>query len=258
MIKSSISEVAKKQLGNVTIVLVYPKYPENIGAAARVALNMGINNLIVVSDIKPDRGKMAKVATHEAAHLLDAIAYYETLPDALASFSYVVATTARQGRRRRIEKTPRQMLNSLLPMLEKNRVAILFGPEDRGLTNEDLQYCQLAVTVPTADFSSLNLAQAVAILCHELFYGILYQEKKMPSLPKLATSYETEEMYVHVEKLLTTIGLLKTEDPTYWLRNIRHFLNRMNLRAKEVRIIHGFCRQFLWYVKSIGPQKNKQ
>jgi len=66
-----------------------------------------------------------------------------------------------------------------------NKVALLFGPEDRGLTNEDLQYCQLTVTIPTADFSSLNLAQAVAIVCYELFYGLLHQEKRKVSLPKL-------------------------------------------------------------------------
>ena len=258
MKKHSPSELAGKQLDNVTIVLVHPKYPENIGAAARVALNMGISRLVVVRDSEPDREKMAKMATHEAAHLLDSITFHENMADALAPFSYIVGTTARQGKKRRIEKTPRQMVDSLLPVLGKNKVAILFGPEHRGLTNEDLQYCQLAVSIPTADFSSLNLAQAVAILCHELFYGIMHQEKKRAALPKLATSQATEEMYVHVEKLLTTIGLLKTEDPTYWLRNIRHFLNRLNLRAKEVRIIHGFCRQSLWYVRNMGPQKNKQ
>jgi tRNA/rRNA methyltransferase len=234
-------------LANVAIVLMQPKHPENIGAAARVALNMGISRLLVVRDEEPDREKMEKMATHEAAHLIEPLKRYNDLGQALAPFSYVVGTTARQGRKRRIENTPRQMVATLLPLLRNNQVAILFGPEHRGLTNDDLKYCHLTVTIPTADFSSLNLAQAVAILCHELYYGALYQEKEVAARPKMATAQELEGMYAHAEELLNTIGFLRTEDTTYWMRNIRKFLGRIGLRSKEARIIRGFCRQFLWY-----------
>jgi tRNA/rRNA methyltransferase len=234
-------------LHNVAIVLMQPKYPENIGAAARVAMNMGMSRLIVVRDEAPDREKMLKMATHEAAGLIEELTLYDTLDQALAPFSYVVGTTARQGRKRRIENTPRQMVTTLLPLLRNNQTALLFGPEHRGLTNDDLKYCQLTVTIPTADFSSLNLAQAVAILCHELYYGALYKGKDTVSHPNMATAHELEGMYVHVEELLNTIGFLRTEDTTYWMRNIRKFLGRIGLRGKEARIIRGFCRQFLWY-----------
>jgi tRNA/rRNA methyltransferase len=234
-------------LQNVAIVLMQPKYPENIGAAARVAMNMGISRLIVVRDEEPDREKMLKMATHEAADLIEGITLHDSLAPALAPFSYVVGTTARQGRKRRIENTPRQMVTNLLPLLQNNQIALLFGPEHRGLTNDDLKYCHLTVTIPTADFSSLNLAQAVAILSHELYYGALYQGKDFVANPKIATAHELEGMYVHVEELLNTIGFLRTEDTTYWMRNIRQFLGRIGLRGKEARIIRGFCRQFLWH-----------
>ena len=135
--------------------------------------------------------------------------------------------------------------------LKENRVALLFGPEHRGLTNDDLKYCQTTVTIPTADFSSLNLAQAVAILCYELYWGVMYGGTIKQSAPKLATSHELEGMYEHVEKLLGQIGFLRTEDSSYWIRNIRHFLGRVGLRAKEARIIRGFCRQFLWYEEQL-------
>jgi tRNA/rRNA methyltransferase len=237
----------KSLLDNVAIVLMQPKYPENIGAAARVAMNMGMSRLIVVRDEEPDREKMLKMATHEAAGLIEELAFHDTLAPALAPFSYVVGTTARQGKKRRIENTPRQMATSLVPLLQNNQIALLFGPEHRGLTNDDLKYCHLTVTIPTADFSSLNLAQAVAILSHELYYGALYQGKDTVALPKMATAHELEGMYVHVEELLNTIGFLRTEDTTYWMRNIRKFLGRIDLRGKEARIIRGFCRQFLWY-----------
>lgn len=241
------SEKAQGLLDNVAIVLMQPKYPENIGAAARCAVNMGIPELRVVRSAPPDREKMLKMATHKGAHLIDNLAPYEDLAEALAPFSHVVGTTARRGRKRPVENSPRHMLDIVLPLLENNRIAILFGPEDRGLTNEDLKYCQTKVTIPTADFSSLNLAQAVAILCYELYRSARYPGKSMAAAPMLASSHELEGMYEHVERILHRIGFLRTEDSSYWLRNIRDFLGRVGLRAKEARIIRGFCRQFLWY-----------
>ena len=244
---SESTKSAQHLLDNITIVLMEPKYPENIGAAARCAMNMGISRLIVVRLETPDQEKMLKMATHKAAHLIKDLNCYTSLEEALAPFSHVVGTTARQGRKRRIENSPRYMLDSILPLLENNQVALLFGPEDRGLTNEDLKYCQTKVTIPTAEFSSLNLAQAVAILCYELYWGITYSDKVMQSSPKLASSHELEGMYEHVEKLLNQIGFLRTDDSSYWIRNIRNFLGRVKLQAKEARMIRGFCRQFLWY-----------
>ena len=234
-------------LDNIAIVLMEPKYPENIGAAARCAMNMGISRLIIVRNEAPDQEKMLKMATHKAAHLIEGLKRFTTLKDALAPFSHVVGTSARQGRKRQIENSPRFMMETILPLLEKNQIALLFGPEHRGLTNEDLKYCQTFITIPTADFSSLNLAQAVAILCYELYWGVKYSEKVIEPSLKLANSHELEGMYEHVENMLNTIGFLRTEDTSYWIRNIRHFLGRVGLRAKEARIIRGFCRSFLWY-----------
>jgi tRNA/rRNA methyltransferase len=244
---SESSQKTQHLLDNVSIVLMEPKYPENIGAAARCAINMGISKLIIVRREEPDREKMLKMATHKAAHLIDSLQHFQELEQALAPFSYVVGTTARQGRKRHIENSPRFIFDSLLPMLQDNQVALLFGPEHRGLTNEDLKYCQMTVTIPTADFSSLNLAQAVAILCYELYWTVMYSQKTTTFTPKLANNYQLQGMYEHVEEMLNRIGFLNTNDSTYWMRNIRHFLGRVGLRAKEAKIIRGFCRQFLWY-----------
>jgi tRNA/rRNA methyltransferase len=245
-----MSETPKKtqqMLDNIAIVLMEPKYPENIGAAARCAMNMGISKLIIVRDEAPDQEKMLKMATHKAAHLIEQLERFNNLENALAPFSHVVGTSARQGRKRRIEISPRYMLDTILALLENNQVALLFGPEHRGLTNDDLKYCQSTVSIPTAEFSSLNLAQAVAILCYELYWGVMYSQKATTCTPKLASNYELEGLYEHVEEMLNRIGFLNTNDSTYWMRNIRHFLGRVGLRAKEARIIRGFCRQFLWY-----------
>jgi tRNA/rRNA methyltransferase len=240
-------------LAKVAIVLVEPKYAENIGAAARSAMNMGISRLIVIRREAPDREKMLRMATHHAAALIDDLALFGDLETALAPFSVVVGTTARQGRQRRPPNTPRIMAEKVIPLLGENQVAILFGPEHRGLTNDDLKFCKFTSNIPTADFTSLNLAQAVAIHCYELYHGLLFSQATRSFSPKLAAVPELEGMYDHLEQLLRKIEFLKEDrdrgENDYWMNSIRKFFGRQELQAKEVKMIRGFCKQFLRYEK---------
>jgi len=201
-------------LENIAIVLVAPKYPENIGSAARAAWNMGISQVIVVADEYPDHGRMIKLATHHAAHLIDCMGFHENLEDALKPFAQIVGTTARKGRHRIPGNSPREIVQTILPLLPKNKIAFLFGAEDRGLTNEDLKYCQFRSVIPTSGFSSLNLAQAVAIHCYEIFHAVIHEQKEISPKPKIATSYEVENMYTHMENSLDGIDFLKEKAMT--------------------------------------------
>ena len=242
-------------LANVAIVLVEPKYPENIGAAARSAMNMGISRLIVVRREEPDREKMLRMATHHAAALIENLELYHDLETALAPFSVVIGTAARQGRQRRQPSPPRVMFEKVIPLLAENQTAILFGPEHRGLTNDDLKFCKFISCIPTAEFNSLNLAQAVAIHCYELYHGLLFNDAdRQEFAPKQATTIELEGMYCHVEELLREIEFLKEDrgkgEADYWLNSIRKFIGRLPLQAKEVKMIRGFCKQFLRYEKN--------
>jgi len=237
-------------LSRIALVLVRPKIPENIGAAARIAWNMGITRLILVRDSLPEREPMAKMATHKAAHLIDNLEIYPSLPEALTDFTVVVGTTARRGRQRFVAQTPRQMVEALLPQLANNQVALLFGPEDTGLTNDDLKYCHMTSAIPTADFSSLNLAQAAAIYCYELHHGIIHAPKDMTPVPQLATSFELESMYSLLEKSLFAIDFMKKVSHTYWMGNIRNFFGRMQLTSKDANIIRGISKKFLLQQKS--------
>ena len=240
MNRVKLEEERCRRLANVAVVLMEPKFAENIGAAARCAMNMGVSRLIVVRQEEPDMEKMLRMATHKAAHLIEKMEMHHDLATALAPFSMVVGTTAREGRHRNATKTPRQVVGELLPLLAENQVALLFGPEDRGLTNDDLKFCQLKSNIYTAGFSSLNLAQAVAIHCHELFHALVEEGGFAHQQPKLASSFELEGMYGHVEELLRTIDFLKDNDYEYWMNNIRHFLGRMGLRSKETQMLRGF------------------
>jgi len=237
----------KALLSQVAIVLIRPKIPENIGAAARIAWNMGITRLILVRDDVPEREPMAKMATHKAAHLIDNLEVFQDLDEALAEFSLIIGTTARRGRQRLVEKSPRELVDTLLPLLASNKVAILFGPEDTGLTNEDLKYCHMASAIPTADFSSINLAQAVAIHCYELYYGVLHARKNPEHLPQLATSHELQSMYDYLDETLSSFQFLEETNRSYWMTNIRHFFSRIRLTSKDANIVRTVCKKLLLY-----------
>jgi tRNA/rRNA methyltransferase len=229
------------------IILVHPKFPENIGATARIAFNFGISRLIVVSTDAYDQERMLKMATHKAAHLIRNMQCCATVTEAAAPFHLIVGTTARQGKRRLEDQSPREVMAQIAPQVATNNVALMFGPENTGLSNEDLNLCQFASTIPTARFASLNLAQAVAIHCYELYTAL--HPYPFAALPKsdYANSYDLEGMYGHIEELLTTITFLRDSNHSYWMRNVRQFLGRIRLKKKEASMVRGVCRKLLWY-----------
>jgi tRNA/rRNA methyltransferase len=232
-------------LERVAVVLNKPRFPENIGAAARAVCNMGIGQLVVVAPENEDPKPISALATHAAAGIVEQMQRFDDLSAALAGYHYVVGTTARLGGQRKMVTSPEQMAQQLIPLTQHNRVALLFGPEDRGLTNEELRLCHLLVNIPTAEFSSLNLAQSVMVLCYELFRATLGPPK--PFTPRLASRHELDGMYDQVKEILVRINYIQPDNPDYWMNKLRHFFSRLELRAGEVSIIRGICRQINWY-----------
>ncbi len=236
------------------IILVGPRYPENIGASARIACNFGISRLIVVTDQEPDQERMLKMATHKAAHLIHGLTIFRSTAEAVAPFHFVVGTTARQGRQRPREQAPRQVMEEVAAVAAGSRIALMFGPENTGLTNQDLDFCQFTSTIPTVNFSSLNLAQAVAIHGYELHLAL--QRPRFHATPEAeyANSFDLEGMYEHIEQVLARVTFLHDTNRTYWMRNIRQFLGRVRLRKKEASMIRGICRKFLWHSGEEGKE----
>ncbi|MDM8540679.1 RNA methyltransferase [Desulfococcaceae bacterium HSG9] len=242
---------AKVNLDNITIVLHKPRVPENIGAAARAICNMGIPRLIVVSPSHFDLIKVMKLATHAAAKIVEGIENYATLKEALAPFHYVVGSTARLGGQRQIISSPSTLAQRLISLSQNNRIAIVFGPEDRGLTNAELRYCQDLVNIPTAGFASLNLAQAVLVICYEILQARIdaLTDKTATFTPRMAQRHELDGMYDQLRTVLSKISFINSENPDYQMGKLRQFFTRLELRAKDVQIIRGLCRQVLWYGK---------
>ena len=235
----------KVNLDNTAIVLVQPLIPENIGSVARAMDNMGLNRLVLVEPKNCDRNRILKPATGSSVQLIEEMKVYDDLKEALAPFQYVVGTTARTGYLRPAMTQPRRLATDLVPISQKNQVAILFGREDSGLTNEHLHLCHAIATIPTARFPSLNLAQAVMIVCYELFMAGLNTQPR--SVPRLANNFELEGMYDHIWSVLKKIGFLNPQNPGHWMVYVRRFLSRISLRAGEAQLIRGICRQMNWY-----------
>ena len=241
---------------NIAIILAKPQIPENIGAVARTMNNMGIAHLVLVNPKTCDLSRIAKVATGPSIDVVEKMEVYDDLVSALGPYNYVVGTTARLGARRPAMTGPRHLARQLISISQNNKVAILFGPEDRGLSNEQLRYCHTIATIPTAHFSSLNLAQAVMIICYEIF--LAGHESGMKPLHRLANRFELEGMYDHLRDVLLKIGFINPQNPEHWMLNIRRYLSRLPLKAREVRVIRGVCRQIDWYTEQLEKMRREE
>ncbi|MBU0992228.1 MAG: RNA methyltransferase [Proteobacteria bacterium] len=232
-------------LDNITIVLKKPRFPENIGATARAMSNMGLSHLTVVMPENYELEKIYKMATHKAAHIVDNAVIVSNMEDALCDFTYVIGSSARMGKQRLEFDSPEELAEKLTAVTHNNKTAILFGPEDRGLTNEDIRYCHSLVHIPTAQFSSLNLSQAVIVIAYELF-----KKSFVPTeifTPKLAKVIELEGMYNHLKDILEKIKFENPQNADYWLNRFRKFFTRVPIRAKEVKLVRGMLKQINRY-----------
>jgi tRNA/rRNA methyltransferase len=249
---TKITNADRVNLDHLTIVLHKPRLAENIGATARAARNMGISRLIVVQPEDLDQERMLKMATGASAALIHNLVSYPDLASALGAFHYIVGTTARLGGSyRQSPVAPRDLARRLIPLSQHNEIALVFGPENWGLTNDELAFCHALVTIPTSDFRSLNLAQAVLVVAYEIFLARRDDPERF--VPRLANSFELEAMYAELQNTLMQIDYIGHQNPELWMMRIRRFFSRHGLRAAEVQVIRGICRQIHWYVCRCFP-----
>ncbi len=241
-------EPLKARKKNITLVLNKPKHAGNIGSVARCAKNMGMENVIVVTREAPDMEKIRQMSTHLALDVVERIRFVDSLDKALGGFHCVVGTTSRTGSMRQPSGSPREVARTLVDVSQKNKVAILFGPEDIGLTNDELRYCRALIAIPTSEkLRSLNLSHAVLIVCYEILLASTAVPEQFK--PRLAMSAELEGMYIQIKDLFVRIGFINPQNPEYWMQNVRRFFSRVDLRSRDVKMIRGLCRQIDWYVK---------
>jgi len=236
----------KLNLHSISIILVRPKFHENIGSVARAMKNMGLSQLILVDGCSPLHMNAYKLASG-AEDILERAEEFPTLKEAISERGYVVGMTSRSGKERSPLLTPKALSKRLIPLSSKNSIGLVFGSEREGLTNEELSLCHLYVRIPSSkSFPSLNLAQAVMVVCYELFQSSLTIQKH--PIP-LAKAEHLERMFEHMERTLLDIGFLDAKNPKRIMRVLRRILGRSEMEEREVQIFQGIWSKMDWYIK---------
>lgn len=231
-------------LDKLSIVLVEPQTPGNVGMVCRAMKNMGLRDLRLVKGCRTDHSEARKLAV-SARDLLDGALRFESLEDALADIEISVATTRRLGKYRQEVMEPGELVAKLREKVGSGRAALVFGREDNGLSTDELALCRWQATIPTSDeYGSLNLAQAVLIFCYEVSRGVV-PGAIVPSR-EMATTGEMEELYGHMEKTLLEIGFLDQANPKHLMRTLRRILARAELDTREISVFRGMMSQMEW------------
>ncbi len=232
-------------LENIRIVLVAPKGSGNIGSVARAMKNFGAGDLAIAGRRRTESFWARAMATHARDTLKNA-RRFETLREAVADCGLVVGTTCRGGLYREHSRTPRAAAPEIVAAARAGKCALVFGPEDHGLDNDDLRYCQRLITIPTSpEFSSLNLAQAATICLYEIF---LAAQQNVPAEEiERAPAEAVERLFDRMKTSMLDIGYLDPQNPEHILFAFRRIFGRTGLEEKDVRILTGLFRQIQWY-----------
>jgi tRNA (cytidine32/uridine32-2'-O)-methyltransferase len=234
-------------LDNIRIVLVNTSHPGNIGGVARAMKNMGLSRLYLVEPRQfPDEQANWRAAS--AGDVLEGAVVTASLDDAIADCQFVVGTSARGRRIPWPLQDPRQCAVRVARASGNEQVAVLFGREDRGLTNDELKLCNLHLNIPTSeDYSSLNLAMAVQIVCYEL--RMLAAQPDLPATEDeqwdtpFATRENMERFYQHLEQALTDIEFLDPAAPRQLMVRLRRLYSRVRLDEMELNILRGILTE---------------
>jgi len=236
-------------LNNIRVVLVGTLYSGNVGAVCRAMANMGLSDLMLAAPkICDGWDDAARMAVH-ADGILNARRETATLAEAVADCSWVVGTTARGGLYRQHVKTPRELAPELLRLAASGRVALVFGREDKGLSNDEIGICTHLIRIPVhPDYASLNLAQAVLLCCYELYGALGAYEAPVEKCPPADASQKIKLLEKWREMLLA-IGFMKEDKADHMMQGVQRIFSRGTFSEDDVAIMMGIARQADWASK---------
>jgi tRNA (cytidine32/uridine32-2'-O)-methyltransferase len=226
-------------LENIRIVLVNTSHPGNIGAAARAMKTMGLSKLCLVSPKLFPHDKANEMAS-AAVDVLETAQVVPTLNDAIADCHLVIGTSARTRTIPWPLLTPRECAEKMVSEAKNKNVALVFGREQTGLTNEELHRCHYHVHIPSnPEYSSLNIASAVQVLAYELRVASEAKPAEVAWDYEYASSEELEGLYQHLERVMVQIEFLNPKAPRQLMARVRRLFNRARLDVMEVNILRG-------------------
>lgn len=251
------ARTAQALLAPIATVLMQTSHPGNIGSAARALKTMGLRGLRLVQPASfPDPEAIALASGAE--DLLAGASVHANLAEALADARVVFASSNRRRGIRMPELGPREFARLALAAAESGPVAVLYGTERTGLTNEELEYCQYLVTIPAnPEYSSLNLASAVQVLSYELRQAALARIDAPPStethLP--APNEQLERYFEHLQQVLDLIGFLGERSPVKIMRRLRRLYQRALPDEREIAILRGILSETEVCVRGRQPRR---
>lgn len=242
-------------LANIRVVLVRQMYGGNLGAICRAMKNMGLSELVMVNP-NPDLDfyEAQKYALH-ADDILENRRQVDSVKEAVDDCVIVAATTGLKGLYRSHTRTPRELAPRLLESAQNNKVALVFGPENHGLSNEEMQYATHLVTIPSTDaYSSLNLAQAVMVCCYELYVASEQYTPPKEFHPE-APVVMRERFFDLWRQMLLDIKFCDDVKIDHMMMGFRRIFGRGYLSEADVNILMGLARQASW---SAERSKNEE
>jgi TrmH family RNA methyltransferase len=230
----------------VRFVLVQPQTSGNVGSVARALKNLGFSRLSLVRPQCDPLDSQARMLAVDAADLLEGAVHHDDLDGALDGAQSVVGTSSRTGKYRRPHYRLDRFSAELAGLACAGELAIVFGREDSGLTDDELDRCTQLVHLPAVDvYPSLNLAQAVLLVAYELRRHEL-ETLPAASLDPPAAHEAREAMYGHLAQAWLAIGFLQTDSVETMMRRFRRLFGRASLTTDEVQMLRGVARQTLW------------
>lgn len=247
-------------LSNVVVVLHEPQNLVNIAGSVRAMMNMGLTRLRLVRPVEFDAWRITGIA-HRSDPLVDRAEIYDTLADALADAVFVLGTTARARTAHRNYGRPRELAGKVVGEASRGTVAVLFGREDRGLSNQALDLCNRVAIVPThPEYRSLNLAQTVLILAYEIFLAA-HEADALPRgrrATEPASSAEVEETYAVLERGLDRIDFFTRRAPEGVMRTLRTIIARAEPDSQEAGILRAIGYEIKRYADRAEPLADRR
>lgn len=232
---------------NIRIVLVSPIYGGNVGSVCRAMMNMGLSDLVIAAPREEFNSFDAMKWSYSARSIWESHRVCSTLREAVADCNRVAGATVREGLYRQDSRTPREWAPILLDSAREGRVALVFGPENNGLSNDDVAHCTELIRIPSSDaYPSLNLSHAVMVCAYEMYIAsgtFVDSRDKDPEAP----SELRERMYDMWRDALLKIGFMDEEKADHMMMALRRILSRGKLTETDTRILMGIARQTQWF-----------
>ena len=226
-------------LDNIRVVLVNTSHPGNIGSAARAMKTMGIHDLVLVDPVEPPDGRTTAMAAG-AVDVLANLRVVDTLAEAVADCGLVIGSSARSRTLGWPMLDPRQAGAKSIAEAPQHKVALVFGRERTGLTNDELQQCHYHVCIPAnPDYSSLNLAMAVQTICYEVRMHSLADKPQASPDEAYPQQQDLDRFYVHLEQMLLQVNFLRADHPGNVMSKLRRLFNRVRPDSQELNILRG-------------------